>query len=303
MPIVGKFFPSQKSQEKVFLLLRRHWFTYFGFVGVSFIMSIPVFVLIAYWINNPEIFAGNIGNIAIVSIFAYTLFSLGLMLYGFIDYYLDVYIVTNERIVNIEQNGFFRREISELNLHQVQDVSAKVNGFFPTMMHYGNIFIQTAGERENFVFKSIPNPYRVSKLIVDLHEAQLEERDTGTESGETMEPMSDERSENVISSSNLAEINPKYFSLARKRTKNFLKGETLEETELSEQYGEELADIRAEKLLENIDKQKTGKETKIATNSKKASKDKTENRNTDHINDEEKAEGELHENEVAKIKD
>lgn len=77
------------------------------------------------------------------------------MFYGFIDYYLDVYIITNERIVNIEQNGFFKREISELHLHQIQDVSAKVNGFLPTIMHYGDVFIQTAAERENFVFANL----------------------------------------------------------------------------------------------------------------------------------------------------
>ncbi len=301
MPIVGKFFPSQKSQEKVFLLLRRHWFTYFGFVAVSFIMSIPIFILIAYWINNPEIFAGNMGNIAIAAVFAYTLFGLGLMLYGFIDYYLDVYIVTNERIVNIEQNGFFRREISELNLHQVQDVSAKVNGFFPTMMHYGNIFIQTAGERENFIFKSIPNPYRVSKLIVDLHEAQLDEREENIKSNEVAEPMSEDKSENIISSSNLGEINPKYFSLARKRTKKFLKGDIIEETGISDQYRDELASVQSEKLLSNIDKQINKKEVQKKNNVKKTNK--TADNTSMSVDGEEKVEGELHENEVTKIKD
>ncbi len=303
MPIVGKFFPSQRSQEKVFLLLRRHWFTYFGFVAVSFIMSIPVFILIAYWINNPDYFSGRIGNIAIIAVFAYTLFTLGLMLYGFIDYYLDVYIVTNERIVNIEQNGFFRREISELNLHQVQDVSAKVNGFFPTMMHYGNIYIQTAGERENFIFKSIPNPYKVSKLIVDLHEAQLEEREIGSENGEVPVPINDENSTGIISSSNLGEINPKYFSMARKRTKNFLKGDTLEETELREEYQDELTKMQSEKLLGGIEKQKNGQPAVEKSNDKIQNikeKVKAAKNNPEDI---EKAEGELHENEVAKIKD
>jgi hypothetical protein len=257
--------------------------------------------LIAYWINNPEIFAGNMGNIAIVAVFAYTLFGLGLMLYGFIDYYLDVYIVTNERIVNIEQNGFFRREISELNLHQVQDVSAKVNGFFPTMMHYGNIFIQTAGERENFIFKSIPNPYRVSKLIVDLHEAQLDEREENIKNNEVAEPMSEDKSENIISSSNLGEINPKYFSLARKRTKKFLKGDIIEETGISDQYRDELASVQSEKLLSNIDKQMNKKEVQKKNNVKKTNK--TADNTSMSVDGEEKVEGELHENEVAKIKD
>ena len=100
--------------------------------------------------------------------------SLGLMLYGFVNYYLDVYIVTNKRIVDIKQNGFFRREIAELHLHQVQDVEARVEGFFKTLMHFGTIYIQTAGERENFVFEDVPHPYTLAKQIVELHEAQIE---------------------------------------------------------------------------------------------------------------------------------
>jgi len=97
-----------------------------------------------------------------------------LLLYGFVNYYLDIYIVTNKRIVSINQNGFFRREIAELHLHQVQDVEAKVEGFYQTMLHFGTIYIQTAGERENFVFQDVPHPYTLAKKIVELHEQQIE---------------------------------------------------------------------------------------------------------------------------------
>lgn len=253
MPIVGKFFPSQKSQEKVFLLLRRHWFTYLGFVLVGLIMSIPVLSLIIYSISNPETYTGPIGNIIIICLFAYMLLVVAVMLYGFIDYYLDVYIVTNERIVNIEQNGFFKREISELHLHQIQDVSAKVIGMLPTMMHYGDIHIQTAGERENFIFKSIPNPYRVSKLIVDLHEAQLEERDKEQDSeNQAMDDYDQDSKTKIRDQLDLESVDPAALSVARKRTKEFLKSGQIEETELKLQVEQELENQHYEKLLDKI---------------------------------------------------
>ena len=176
MPVVGRYFPSQRSKEKVYLLLRRHWFTYAIFLLITVLMAVPLVVALVYWFINPEIFEGVTTNFLIIGISAYSLVIIGVLLYGFIDYYLDVYIVTNQRIVDIKQNGFFRREISELHLHQVQDVKARVKGAFPTLMHYGDIHIQTAGEKENFFFKSIPHPYRVSKMIVNLHESQVEQR-------------------------------------------------------------------------------------------------------------------------------
>lgn len=219
MPIVGKFFPSQKSKEQVFLLLRRHWFTYVAFLAIAAVMSIPLFVLVIYWLTAPEVFSEVIANIAVLTGSAYLLFIVALLLYGFIDYYLDVYIVTNERIVSVEQDGFFKRKISELYLSNVQDVNAQVNGPFATFVNYGDINIQTAGERPNFLFKSIPRPYRISKIIVDLHEAILEE-----ESQRQIGAISKSLGRKKLSK---FEIDARTASIARRRTKDFIKGKDL----------------------------------------------------------------------------
>lgn len=168
-----KFFPAQESSEEVFLLIRRHWMTYSIFWILVFLMIIPLALVFILTIFYPDFFTDTIIGVVAVASSSYCLVILALLLYGFVDYYLDVYIVTDRRIVDIKQDGFFKRAISELNLHQVQDVNAKVEGLLPTLFHYGDIYIQTAGERENFVFQSIPHPYRVSKKIIDLHERHL----------------------------------------------------------------------------------------------------------------------------------
>lgn len=174
MPIKGKYFPSQESSEKIFLLVRRHWIVFLAIFSFIIVLLIPVVILVIYWLANPDTFVGTLGNFVVVFAGMYTLAVLGLLLYGFVNYYLDIYIVTNKRIVDIKQNGFFRREIAELHLHQIQDVEAKVEGFFQTLIHFGNIYIQTAGERENFRFEDVPHPYTLAKEIVSLHEAQIE---------------------------------------------------------------------------------------------------------------------------------
>ncbi len=322
MPIVGKYFPSQREQEKVFLLLRRHWFTYFGFVFIAFVMSIPLIVLIIYWIISPEAFTGAGGNIAILGGFIYILFVLAVMLYGFIDYYLDVYIITNERIVNVEQNGFFRREISELHLHQIQDVSAKVKGLFPTIMHYGDIFIQTAGERENFVFQSVPNPYRVSKTIVDLHETQLAERekeireevveDTSNilSNGETKSNSNEEPDSGFTRDSfDMESVNPASFATARKRTKKYLSGEELEVTDIERRAENQIMLENSKHILEKLDQDKATDLSNSAEKEKKVSSDKSDKINEAPAISKQKSikasngkdEGEMHEGEEIDI--
>ena len=173
-PAEGKYFPTQVSGEKVFLLIRRHWIVFFAITFFLFALIIPIIVLLFYWFFAPDTFPGLLGNFVIVFAAAYTLIVLALILYGFINYYLDVYIVTNERIIDIRQHGFFHREIAELHLRQVQDVEAQVNGFFQTLFHYGDIHIQTAGEHENFIFHDVPHPYTLSKKIIELHKAQID---------------------------------------------------------------------------------------------------------------------------------
>lgn len=165
-------FPGQGEGERVFLLIRKHWFNYLIFGLFAFLTILPLVLALFYWDLIENIFGSNI-SIAIMILTLYVLTLLAIQLYGFVSYYLDVYIVTDRRIVDIEQSGFFKREISELHLREVQDVSAKVKGVFETLLHFGDVFIQTAGERENFIFQSIPHPYSIAKQIIDLHEGQL----------------------------------------------------------------------------------------------------------------------------------
>lgn len=175
----NKLFPAQEDSENILKVLRRHWLTYAIFWFIAFIMLIPLVFIIIYWINNSITISYDMTTVIFLGSTIYSLFIIGLIIYGFIDFYLDVYIITDERIVDIKQNGFFNRAISELNLNQIQDVNAEVKGIAATLLHYGNVYIQTAGEKSNFVFENIPHPYEVSKNIIDLHEEYLEKIEKG----------------------------------------------------------------------------------------------------------------------------
>jgi uncharacterized membrane protein YdbT with pleckstrin-like domain len=89
------------------------------------------------------------------------------------DNYLDVWTLTNERIINREQKGLFNRVVSELELIRIQDITVEQKGFLATILGYGNVYIQTAGEMERFIFEQVPHPYKISKAIQNINEKNM----------------------------------------------------------------------------------------------------------------------------------
>ena len=166
-----KHLPYQKEGEKIILLLRRHPFILFTKLtlwGVVAAMPVALYLIIGQtlipWFLNPNVFP-----IIVLFTTIYYLYIWLFTLHSFVDYYLDVWLVTSHRIVNTEQNGLFSRRVSEQQLHRIQDVTSETKGFFSTMLNYGTVHIQSAGETSHFIFKQIKDPRacaaKISKMV------------------------------------------------------------------------------------------------------------------------------------------
>lgn len=151
------------------MFMRRHWIAVAKIIAISFCLAaIPV----AFYINvlnftdmfDSEIFSA----LMILLASAFYLFVILYAFSNFIDYYLDIWIVTNQRIINIEQHGLFSRIVSEKDLGRMQDITSEVRGFLGTLLNYGNVHIQTAGETERFIFRQIPFADEAARRISNL---------------------------------------------------------------------------------------------------------------------------------------
>jgi hypothetical protein len=160
--------------EHIVFYLRRHWFTFATvavWYTVLFIVPLILAVVIANWFPelHERLFNGELTE-TIVRL-TICLYYLGLWVFlwnAWVDYYLDVWLVTNERVLSLEQRGLFNRVVAELRLSRVQDVASNVKGFWPTILHYGDVRVQTAGEMPNFDLKEVPRPYEVAEKILRL---------------------------------------------------------------------------------------------------------------------------------------
>lgn len=163
-------FKGQEDREKVLLVLHRHWFD----ILCQFLLIIAMlFLLFGSFFILPRIFPNLMNNINRPFFFflenLFFLLAWIILFLVWVDYYFDVWIVTDQRIVNIEQKGLFSRVVSELELEKIQDITTDVKGVIPTFLNYGDLQVQTAAEEERFQFHNIPDPYEVKNIIMNLH--------------------------------------------------------------------------------------------------------------------------------------
>lgn len=162
---------NQKSYEKILFVRRRHPITFVPYVIFFLLLLTAPFGL--YWLvthsSLNQFFQNQTGFI--ISILGASLYYLSCYLFfytNFVTFHLDLWIVTNDRLLDMEQNGLFHRTVAELDLYQIQDASSEVNGFFPSLFNYGNISLQTAGEIPKFTFKNVANPNQLREQILQL---------------------------------------------------------------------------------------------------------------------------------------
>lgn len=86
--------------------------------------------------------------------------------YAFIDYFLDLWIITDHHIINVEQQSMFMRTVSKEELDRIQDVTSEIRGLLGTILNYGTITVQTAGSQEHFVFENVPAPQTIVDVIL-----------------------------------------------------------------------------------------------------------------------------------------
>ena len=159
-------YQGKDSDEKVVFILRRALATNTTWLAISFLLLLlPVFfVPTLSALNFQEIKLLNPGFIFSITLFWY-LFTLGFIFQNFLEWYFEVLIVTNKKIIDIDQSC---RDVSETTLRNVQDVTSKIKGTWRMVLDIGDIYIQTSAEQQEFEFLDVRNPSKIRDEIADM---------------------------------------------------------------------------------------------------------------------------------------
>jgi len=164
------FFGTQNEGEKVYLLVRRHWIKNLGWIVNNIIYSIaPILILLVLERFNVDITFISF-KVFFIIVLAYYSIIFTNVLRNFYDWYFDVYIVTNERVLEYEFKPFVSYKVTEAELGNIEDVEESGKGIVADLFNYGDLIIRTASRHGEIAFDAIPDPTRVRDILMNLVE-------------------------------------------------------------------------------------------------------------------------------------
>ena len=157
-------FEGQLPGEETILLARKHWF--YLFTPLLIISLLALSPLAVYFLVNLFSWYSKISSLFWFLTSLSFLILWNLAFYHIMLYSLNTVILTNKRIIENKQGGFFRHTVNEIELNRIQDVSIKVFGPLAEFLSFGDIEIQSAGAIPKFYFTQLPEPEKLKNIIL-----------------------------------------------------------------------------------------------------------------------------------------
>ncbi len=152
---------------------RKHWWTLAVEIGFSFLLVIgPIFLLSFLYANfdlTPKV-ALFLLMLFVIWIFCASIFCFVVWM----NYYLDIWILTNKRLIDVNQKSLFHRDIASLRLESIQDIKIEIIGIIHTFLKIGNIHVQTAATSNEFTMMGIQYPEIAKETISRAQQAEME---------------------------------------------------------------------------------------------------------------------------------
>lgn len=155
-----------EAGEEVILKVHRHWL----FIALR-IVSLVLLAVMPLGLMSLLVRMEILAPMAVSFSQALALWALwGLILWALFwqfwtTYYMDIWVVTNKRIIDIDYQRLFDRNISIIRLDRVQDIATHVQGVMGTLFRYGSVIVQSAGSEKEFIIDQIANPEALRDVI------------------------------------------------------------------------------------------------------------------------------------------
>ncbi|MFQ6084461.1 MAG: PH domain-containing protein [Candidatus Aminicenantia bacterium] len=159
-------FRKQYPEEKTLLVTRRHWIILFA--PMLFILFLALLSFVIHSFIESASWYDVISSLYWFLVAVWFLILWNLAFYSIMIYILNTVIVTDKRVVENKQEGFFKYTLNELELDKIQDISVKIYGPLAAFLDFGDIGIQTAGAQPKFYFTQLPHPEKIKETIMNL---------------------------------------------------------------------------------------------------------------------------------------
>ena len=164
-----------QRDERVVLFTRRHWvFLWPRLVFHALVGLVPVIVLLIV-VSSGSLLWKILGIIEILWLGYWG----ARCFFDWFSYNNDIWVVTNQRIIDAVKPNFFKSRLASADLVDVEDIAVEHEGVLPTLFRFGSLRCQTAGERPNFIFAGVPKPTAILATIDSARDSARRETRAG----------------------------------------------------------------------------------------------------------------------------
>lgn len=168
---VGIKFASQGKDEEVLMFLRQHPIVNLPWIVIAIAMIFAPFLIMPIFQQYLRLPI----NYVFIAWLGWYLITAGFIVERTLMWLFNSFIITDERMVDIDFTSLIYKKIDYAQLDKIQEVSVQTGGLLNSVVDIGSVFVQTAAEVPEFVFNNIAHPTRVAKLLDELVEEEQQE--------------------------------------------------------------------------------------------------------------------------------
>lgn len=145
--------------------IRRHVITNLPWIITTLLLLFIPPLLHMLLILTPET-SGLPGNFVLSFFLLYYLIVAIYAFTSFLNWFYNIIIVTNTEILDIDYADIVYHDVAATNVNLIEDVQYVQSGFIQGLFNFGNVFVQTAGGKENIEAINVPKPSTIARFIL-----------------------------------------------------------------------------------------------------------------------------------------
>lgn len=172
---LGVTFDLQHKDELVLLMIRQHPIVNVPWIFITILLLLAPIVFLPF-VPILNFFPAKFHFVAYIG---WYLMVFGYALEQFLVWFFNIYILTDERVIDMDFYNLLFKRVSEAKIERIEDITTVNSGLLQSIVDFGDVQIQTSAEIPEIEFEKIPHPDRVQKLLSELIDQEEQERIEG----------------------------------------------------------------------------------------------------------------------------
>ena len=157
-------FPLQEG-ESVIMICRRHWLYLWPRTALLALFALVPIIVVGVVLAWADVYDGRTAQIYWIASLVWAGYWAVRMFLNWYRYNNDIWVITNQRIVDSFKGSPFSLKMSTADLINIQDMTVERNGPLRTIFNFGDVICQTAADEQEFNIRGISRPQEVQLLV------------------------------------------------------------------------------------------------------------------------------------------